>query len=117
MGRSRIVPLALGGAFTAAILLFAILQTAIGQRSLAVIVSASVSTKDSRFEFTGLRGSFPTDLTVGCIEISDRQGAWLRIENAHVEWSLAALFHGRLQIDTISANALPRSGRRGRRTS
>src|SRR5690606_3353708 len=51
------------------------------------------------------------------ITIADQQGVWLRVHNASLNWSQAALFTGRLQVNSLKAesieylrNAVPAEG-------
>ncbi|HKV13674.1 MAG TPA: hypothetical protein VJQ81_01435, partial [Reyranella sp.] len=86
-----------------AILLFAALQTPPGKRMLANIISSSSSSADSRLEVSGISGFVPTDLRLAKIVLSDRNGPWAAIEDAHVTWSFASLFSGQVRIDELSA--------------
>lgn len=79
------------------------LQTRIGQRWLLGIVSSMASTADMRVEIRGSHGYFPTHLTIDRIELADRRGVWLRIDQAHVDWAFMSLFTDRLRIDRLTA--------------
>jgi translocation and assembly module TamB len=83
-------------------LLFAALQTPPGKRVLASAVSSSASSADSRLEISGISGFVPTDLRVAKIVLSDRDGPWASIEDAHVAWSFVSLFTGQIRIDELS---------------
>lgn len=99
----RITAWAVGGIVAVIILLFAALQTPTGKRMLANLVSSSASSADSRLEISGISGFVPTDLRVAKIVLSDRDGPWASIEDAHVAWSFASLFSGQVRIDELSA--------------
>jgi len=102
----KILALGAGGTLVAVAVVFGGLQTTVGQRWLVETISSLASTPDSKIEISDLGGSFPTDLTVGHVALSDRSGPWLRVEDAHVRWSFASLFSGTLRIDTVSAREI-----------
>lgn len=106
----RILAWTLGGlvavVLVAAGTLFAAVQTDSGKRWLVATISEVASTPDRKIELQGLSGFVPTDLALAEIRISDRQGAWLRIENAQLRWSFASLFSGRLRIDMVGARRI-----------
>ena len=84
-------------------LAFAAVQTAPGKRLLAELASNLASSPDQQIRISGLDGFVPTDLRVERIEIADRTGPWLRVEDARVSWSFASLLQRRLRIDLLSA--------------
>jgi translocation and assembly module TamB len=93
----RLLARTAGGLVAALVLAFAGLQTGPGQRALASLVSS----KD--LEISGLSGFFPTDLQVAQVKLSDRDGAWLTVDDARLSWSFASLFSGRVRIDEVAA--------------
>ena len=86
-----------GGLVAVLVLVFAGLQTGPGQRALASLVSG----KD--LQISGLSGFFPTNLQVAEVKLADRDGAWLTVDNARLNWSFASLFGGRIRIDELAA--------------
>jgi translocation and assembly module TamB len=52
---------------------------------------------------TGLRGDFPTRLTLQRLTLTDRHGVWLTAESVSVDWSPSALIGRRIQIDRLQA--------------
>ena len=84
-------------------LVFGVLQTSPGQRLLGQALSAATSTPDRRIELSGVTGFFPTDLRVARIELADRNGPWLTVADAHLQWSFASLLSGRVRVETLSA--------------
>ena len=85
---------------------FAALQLPPVQRAVASLVSDLASSPDSKLSLQGLSGFVPTDLRVARIELADRQGAWLTIEDAELRWSFLSLLGGRLRIDTVAARRI-----------
>jgi translocation and assembly module TamB len=58
---------------------------------------------DGMVTIRGLSGRFPDALRIGHIAVSDKEGRWLTIDNARLDWSPLSLLHGELQIGTLSA--------------
>lgn len=96
MRMRRILAVAAGGVGALVALLFVFLQTPLGQRALAGLVSGET------LNVSGVSGFFPTDLRVARIELLDQQGPWLRVENARLRWSFASLVEGRIRIEALS---------------
>lgn len=84
-------------------LAFGGVQTAPGKRLLASLASNLASSPDQRIRITGIDGFVPTNLRVARVELADRTGAWLQIEDAHLSWSFASLLQRRLRIELLSA--------------
>jgi translocation and assembly module TamB len=95
-----------GGVVVVGVVLFGALQTAVGQRALAGLVTSLVSSPDTRIGVVGLDGFFPTDFRVARMTVADRGGVWLRGEEVRLRWSFASLFTGRVRIDEVSARRL-----------
>lgn len=99
----RITAYILVGVVAALGLAFAGLQTAPGKRLLANLASSLASSPDQQIRISGIDGFVPTDLRVARIEIADRQGPWLQVEDARLAWSLAPLLQRRMRIELLSA--------------
>jgi translocation and assembly module TamB len=84
-------------------LAFAGMQTAPGKRLLAGLASSLASSPGQQIRISGIHGLVPTDLRVDRIEIGDRTGPWLQVEDAHLSWSFASLLERRLRIELLSA--------------
>ncbi|TAJ90227.1 MAG: hypothetical protein EPO10_20175 [Reyranella sp.] len=84
-------------------LAFAGVQTAPGKRLLASVASNLASSPDQQIRIIGVEGFVPTDLRVARVEIADRAGPWLEVEEAHLSWSFASLLQRRLRIELLSA--------------
>ncbi len=52
---------------------------------------------------SGLNGTFPQDLTVAHLRLSDHRGVWLSAEKVSVRWSPLAFLARRIQIDAAHA--------------
>lgn len=84
-------------------LAFAFLQTAPGKHAVASILSDVLSAPRQEVRIVGIDGFVPTDLRVARIEVGDRAGRWLQVEEARLVWSFASLLGGRLRIEQLSA--------------
>lgn len=84
-------------------LAFAGVQTAPGKRLLASVASDLASSPDQKITIAGIDGFVPTDLRVAKVEIADRAGPWLQVEDAHVVWSFGSLLQRKLRIEIVSA--------------
>ncbi len=69
-------------------------------------VEDTISTPDRRISIGSIDGVLSSDVRIDTITISDRQGVWLTIENAHLVWSRLALLRGRLDIDLLEAERI-----------
>jgi translocation and assembly module TamB len=54
-------------------------------------------------KLTGLAGSFPAQLTLEKLQLSDDRGVWLTAERLSLRWTPSALLLHRLQIDSLHA--------------
>lgn len=55
---------------------------------------------------SNIDGALTSEASIRLIEISDAEGVWLRIENATINWNRLALFARRLDVNTLSADAI-----------
>lgn len=69
-------------------------------------VERQLSTPDRRIQLGPIEGALSSDVRIGFITISDREGVWLRITDAHLVWSRLALLRGRLDIDLLEAASI-----------
>ena len=102
----RILGWTAGGVVVTLTAAFAALQLPPVQAAVASLVSDLASSPDSKLSLQGLSGFVPTDLKVARIELADRQGTWLTVEDAELRWSFLSLLGGRLRIDTVAARRI-----------
>lgn len=102
------------------ILLLAVSQSAFSQNSFVEQLEAAedengfiinflqdqLSTESRKIRLSGVSGLLSSQARVGRITISDRQGVWLQIDNSMVDWSRTALFDGRVQVNSLSAETV-----------
>lgn len=58
---------------------------------------------NGRVAINGLSGRFPDALRVAEITVADAHGAWLRIDQARLDWAPLRLLHGEALIETLAA--------------
>src|SRR5712664_3064349 len=94
MGASALLTLLLGG------VLFIAGNTDSGR---SMIEKLTRSLTSGHVSLSGLAGSFPQQLVVARLELSDDRGVWLRADRVTLDWSPLALLWRRLQIDALHA--------------
>jgi translocation and assembly module TamB len=97
--------------FAIALLFFALpafaQETPDEERSFFVgFVENQLSTPNRQIRISGIQGVLSSNATIGQITIADREGIWLRVTNARIVWTRSALLLGRLDIDTLAADAI-----------
>ncbi len=55
---------------------------------------------------TGLAGRFPDALLLSRLELRDKDGPWLAIDNLALDWSPSSLLTGRVVIDRVEAGSV-----------
>ena len=81
---------------------FGVLQTRVGQASLAETVAQTVSSPDFAVSVEGLHGIVPFHFTIDRIDIADRDGTYITLRDFGLDISAAALLAGRLEILSLS---------------
>jgi len=69
-------------------------------------VEDQLSTENRRITIGEIEGALSSDVTISSITIADREGVWLTILRPHLVWRRAALLTGRLEIDSLTADAI-----------
>ncbi len=77
-------------------------QTPVGQRQLADLIGTLASGPDFGLRVGGIEGAVPFDMTVTDVEVSDREGVWLRIDRAALDWRARALLSGEARIAALT---------------
>lgn len=57
-------------------------------------------------KLSGLGGSFPTQLTLRRLELTDKQGVWLSADGIALTWEPLALLERRISVDTLEVSHL-----------
>ncbi len=86
--------------------LFAGLRSESGQAWLASTLSETLSDQEQTIAIEGLSGHLPAELALATVRVADREGTWLTLQQARLQWSPWALLRGRLEIVSLTANEL-----------
>jgi translocation and assembly module TamB len=82
-------------------------DTAEEERSFFIsFVEDQLSTPDRQIRISGIRGVLSSNATIGEITVADREGVWLRIVNASIDWNRSALLRSRVDINTLAAERI-----------
>lgn len=66
-----------------------------------------LSTPNRQIRIANIQGALSSNATIGEITVADREGVWLRIKNASIEWSRTALLlRQRLDISRLAADSI-----------
>src|SRR4051794_23558220 len=73
---------------------------------LASLISRALSTPTTRVAIGRIDGALSSDAVIHDVEISDRDGVWLKLDRARIVWRRLALLNRRLEIDGLEVNQL-----------
>ncbi|HLZ67401.1 MAG TPA: translocation/assembly module TamB domain-containing protein [Aliidongia sp.] len=79
------------------------LGSGFGHAWLAAELTRSLSDADTKATVTGVDGAVPFHVTMARLDLADRDGVWLTVENAAVDLDFGALFGGTVRVDRIAA--------------
>ena len=65
---------------------------------LTGFVEGQLSTPERQIRLSNIDGALGSDVSIREITIADQQGVWLRVNNASLNWSQAALFLSLIHI-------------------
>ncbi|WP_271169770.1 translocation/assembly module TamB domain-containing protein [Hansschlegelia plantiphila] len=77
------------------------LTTAPGLATIASLTSKYASSDDTRIAIGKIEGTFPTDMTIRDVRLSDRKGEWLTVDRVRVEWSPLQLYNRKLVVNLV----------------
>src|SRR3954462_15294289 len=73
---------------------------------LASLISRALSTPTTRVAIGRIDGALSSDAGIHNLEISDRDGVWLKLDRARIVWRRLAFLNRRLEIDALEVNHL-----------
>lgn len=73
---------------------------------LGDLISRVLSTDNAQVSVGAVDGALSSDATIRNVVISDREGPWLRLDEARLIWRRLALLSGRLEIDRLEIGKL-----------
>ena len=69
-------------------------------------VEGQLSTPDRQIRLSNIDGALSSQDSIREVTISDKEGVWLRINNAAIDWDQGALFGGRLLVRELKADSI-----------
>ena len=100
----KIIGAALGGLLLLVLLIGgALVITGNTGPGRAMIERMTSRLTDGYVKLSGLGGSFPAQLTLEKLQLSDDRGVWLTAEKVSLRWTPSAMLLHRLQIDSLHA--------------
>lgn len=69
-------------------------------------IEDQLSTPNRQIRISGIEGALSSNATIGLITVADREGIWLRIVNASIDWNRSSLFGGVLDINRLAAERI-----------
>jgi translocation and assembly module TamB len=79
------------------------LGSGLGHSWLAAELTRTLTDTDTTATVTGVEGAVPFHIRLARLDLADRDGVWLTVENAAVDLDFAALLRGTARIDRIAA--------------
>lgn len=73
---------------------------------VADLISKALSSDTSQVSIGAVEGALSSDVTIRDIVLSDRDGAWLRLDRVRLTWTRSALLLRRLDIDRLEIGRL-----------
>lgn len=73
---------------------------------LTSFVQDRLSTPERKIALSNIDGALGSNVSIREITISDAEGVWLRVNNASLTWNQAALFLGRLEVQSLKADSI-----------
>ena len=78
-------------------------QTDAGRQTLARAIEKALSGPDTEVSIGVVGPDFPVSLSVSSVDISDKQGPWLHVDYAGLDWRPAALLWGTVHVTALEA--------------
>lgn len=66
-------------------------------------IESKISKPNRQIRFANIQGALSSSAMIGSITIADRQGVWLKITNARMDWNRLALLRGQISINELTA--------------
>jgi translocation and assembly module TamB len=71
------------------------------QSILASFISRLLSTPGTQVQVGSIEGALSSNAVIRDLQISDRDGVWLKVDRARLVWKRTALLRGQLQVDAL----------------
>lgn len=66
-------------------------------------IESKISSPNRQIRFSNIQGVLSSSATIGAITVADREGVWLKITNAKMDWNRFALLRGQISINELIA--------------
>ncbi|MCW2286214.1 translocation and assembly module TamB [Rhodoblastus acidophilus] len=73
---------------------------------LASVIENTLSSPDMQIQIEAVDGALTSDATIRGVTLSDKQGPWLKLDQARLVWTRSALLTGRLLVDRLEVGRL-----------
>ena len=70
---------------------------------IAGLIEDNLASPGLSVRIDGFAGALSSRASIEVLQISDEQGAWLRMEDVVLDWNRSALLRGRLEVEELSA--------------
>lgn len=70
------------------------------------VVEKLISAPNRQIQISNMSGTLSSNATIGLITVADRDGVWLRIRNAKLDWNRLALLRGQISVNKLSADEI-----------
>ena len=69
-------------------------------------IENKISSPNRQIRFSDIQGALSSNATIGLITVADREGVWLKITDARIDWNRLALLRGQVSINDLSAERI-----------
>jgi len=69
-------------------------------------IEQNLSTPNRQIRFENIEGALSSQAVIGRITIADRQGVWLQIHDAQIDWDRLEMLRGRITINKLAARRI-----------
>ncbi|MDP2354778.1 MAG: translocation/assembly module TamB domain-containing protein [Beijerinckiaceae bacterium] len=76
-------------------------QAQTDQTLLARLLSRALSTEEASVRIGAIDGALSSNAVIRDLQVSDRNGVWLQMDQARLVWSRTALLRGRVEVSTL----------------
>ncbi|MDB5358706.1 MAG: rane protein [Rhodospirillales bacterium] len=80
------------------------LGSSLGHSWLTATLTRTLTDADTKAAVTGVEGAVPFHIRLARLDLADRDGVWLTVENAAIDLDVMALLRGTARVDRIAAD-------------
>jgi len=94
------------GLISSLLLIIILLQLPFVQKQIALNLGQTLSDEEVQIKISPIEGFFPFTIHFDEFSIADKQGVWLKLQQAQLSWSFTALLTGEIRVDELSVKQL-----------